>query len=494
MTERTSISVLVLFLGLFGLGCSSSDTSNNDGGLPHCTPGENAACACADGRVGAQECNQQGVFESCQCTGPTPSDCVPGGSAPCACSDGRTGAQLCNEDRVYAVCECTGDPPSDCVPGQSVACACTDGSNGAQVCTDERRYDPCVCDTLDGGPDGGPDAGPDGGPDGGPDADPDGGSDGGSDAGTEWPETPDDYLTGLVSYMATWTVPETDVDGNYVCCKDFGSISKDFIEEGTNNIDNGWVALTDAIGGVTGSLLQEELDSQLQNGDLVILLDHVDYVQDGTPFVLARLDGAFESGTVYPTAAAGNGQFFLLRSSFLQGSGEPNDWYYPAVIDQNTLSASGETFQLAMGIPGLESFLFVIKSIELQADAQVEINGVTYTNGTFSGWILLADVFAGFNAIAASDTCLCLGLYEDLYYYDVDGSWRGNCVADAENLCILEEEEMCALVAGLYCSIFPMILTSATDLDLDPDLAGYEAYSLGLQWTGVTAEVVGIEP
>jgi hypothetical protein len=71
--------------------------------------------------------------------------CVPGHSAACACPNGRSGAQVCRSDRTYDGCVCTSSGAQGCVPGQSTACACTDGRMGAQVCQGDRTYGPCVC-------------------------------------------------------------------------------------------------------------------------------------------------------------------------------------------------------------------------------------------------------------------------------------------------------------------------------------------------------------
>lgn len=61
------------------VGCSSQ---------PHCIPGESESCSCVSGRVGAQVCSPEGVFQACTCLEPSPS----GGGAPSdGGSDGGSG-------------------------------------------------------------------------------------------------------------------------------------------------------------------------------------------------------------------------------------------------------------------------------------------------------------------------------------------------------------------------------------------------------------------
>jgi hypothetical protein len=50
------------------------------------------------------------------CDGAEGSHCVTGASAACACTDGRTGAQVCQPDGTFAACVCADGPPPDAAP------------------------------------------------------------------------------------------------------------------------------------------------------------------------------------------------------------------------------------------------------------------------------------------------------------------------------------------------------------------------------------------
>ncbi len=60
---RLGAGVAVLFLGLGG--CSSDESA----AAGKCTPGQSIACACTDGRSGAQQCQSDGTFAPCECNG-----------------------------------------------------------------------------------------------------------------------------------------------------------------------------------------------------------------------------------------------------------------------------------------------------------------------------------------------------------------------------------------------------------------------------------------
>ncbi len=114
--------------------CSPSSITPPDGGFdatvnnpPRCIAGASAACGCTDGRTGAQICGTDGVYQTCQCTGPVPTGlprCIPNMTASCQCADLRVGAQMCQADGTYSVCSCNGVAPTD---AGDVPVAPTDG-------------------------------------------------------------------------------------------------------------------------------------------------------------------------------------------------------------------------------------------------------------------------------------------------------------------------------------------------------------------------------
>jgi sugar lactone lactonase YvrE len=64
--NRPILAADVFALLLFGAALLSACTSAAE--IASCIPGASAACACTDGRTGAQVCNGDGTFASCSCT------------------------------------------------------------------------------------------------------------------------------------------------------------------------------------------------------------------------------------------------------------------------------------------------------------------------------------------------------------------------------------------------------------------------------------------
>ena len=96
----------------------------------------------------------------------------------------------------------------------------------------------------------------------------------------------------------------------------------------------------------------------MESGDLLILFDH-QLLQFGggmfagmggrslpDEFVLAQLAGSFDAGTTYADAAAGNGQFLISRSSFVEGTGEPANFAFPAQMTADAMSAGPFTLEI----------------------------------------------------------------------------------------------------------------------------------------------------
>lgn len=76
MKRVACASLLGLVVSFVGCG------SDGDGGSPStplCVPGQSVACACTDGRQGAQTCNESGAFDACVCA-PQREDEAPGAS------------------------------------------------------------------------------------------------------------------------------------------------------------------------------------------------------------------------------------------------------------------------------------------------------------------------------------------------------------------------------------------------------------------------------
>jgi len=332
-----------------------------------------------------------------------------------------------------------------------------------------------------------------------------------------WPADPADYTPGPVSYLDTLAIPAVDPGPPAVaeCCKDFGDISRDFIVSGTNNIDNALAVLASQLLGL-GIDFGQILDDSIVSGDLLILFDHQLLQFNGgmfagvgarslpDEFALAQLAGTFDAGTTYDDAAAGNGEFLISRSSFEPGTGEPSNFAHPALMDTTSLSAG--PFTLEIKIPfGFLSLDLVAEAAEVTADhGPISDAGIDYTNGEISGYVPVDDIFAALNEILNSSQCDCLGLAEDVFQQNASGVWTSGmrCLADAATVCALEDEAVCATLAGSdfaadppqVCVVLPGLMAGIADINLDEDTNDFEAMSLGLQFTGVPAQVNGVEP
>jgi len=323
----------------------------------------------------------------------------------------------------------------------------------------------------------------------------------------DWPGTPGGYTPGPVSYMNTLTVPGLDAMSVPTCCKDFGPISKDFIQSGTNNIDNALANLAGSLVGL-GVDIQALLTSAITDGTLAMLLDHRSLDAGALPddFVLAQLLAEFAPGTTYTEANAGTGSFLLDPASFVGATGEPQNFNFPSVMGTPAMSAGPFTFGLTLPL-GFVTLDIQAFETDITGDhGTISAAGIPYTNGTLAAYILLTDVYGAINALLNSPECSCLGLTQDVYTQQPDGSFAATgCVANADLLCALPEEEVCVSLAdpdlfgnpsGVLgaCLVLPGVLNGQADIDLNADPTVYEGMSIGLEYTGTTAAVTGLLP
>jgi len=318
----------------------------------------------------------------------------------------------------------------------------------------------------------------------------------------DWPALTDDYTTGPVSYLNTVQIPGVDGSGVPTCCKDFGTISKDYIQSGTNEIDNALARLANQLIGI-GVDLGAIVSTSVQDGSLVILLDHQALDAGSLPddFALVQLQGSFDAGTTYTEANAGTGEFLVSRSSFVGTTGEPQNYYFPASMGTPAMSAGPFTFSLTLPL-GFVTLDLQAFEAEIAGDhGVISVSGIPYSNGEISAYILVDDIFSAINALLNSSQCSCLGLTGSVYNQQPDGTWSATCVSTAGK-CTLPGEEVCKTLAGNnllgtpqeVCLVLPSVLQNQADLDLNSDPTRYEGMSIGLQFTGTTAAVTGLEP
>jgi hypothetical protein len=383
------------------------------------------------------------------------------------------GASACGDDST----------PVPCTVPSAEACMCEDGRSGVRMCLPTMNWGECDCSvTMDSGV---PDATMDSAlPDAAPDADatvdstlP--------DAGVTWPASPDDYVAGLVSRVDSLTIPAF-TDGVPVdCCRDFGAISRDNITSGTDEMDNAFAELANAVADIGPGLdLQAVLDSTLASGELNILLDHQGFEGDPDPaFILAALDGVPDSGG-----------YLIDRATFMPGTGTPRSLFEPASVDSGNLSAGPGELTLALPFAGI-SLAYTFKDVQIESTVTTTTGGVTYTAGRISGYLPADDYFDVINDFVAT-SCSCLALTEPLY--TGSGSSRANnCLdqATVDTRCPSMADAPCREVAaGADCTASPLLISSLADLDTDTSAAGFESLSLGLRFTAAPVTVTGVTP
>jgi hypothetical protein len=333
-----------------------------------------------------------------------------------------------------------------------------------------------ACSSAGSGGDDDDDVSYDAGPDAAPDAHPP----------IDWPDAPGDYVPTSLSYMSTIAIPSFDGNGDPVCCHDFGNISKDSIEQGTDKIDNALSRVAELLLSV-GTNLQDEIDAALESGTLLNLLDHRDLASGDGPFILVQFLASFAPGTTYVQASAGAGSFVIDPISFVNGTGEPTNYFVNAAMTGGAMTAGPSTLHLSLPF-GSATLEMQLIDARVTGRATLGAGGVSYGDGTVAGVVRLDELFGAFNAYL-EQACGCLALTDPVYYQDDFGDWQAACVPDAEVRCTLPGESPCVNLGDSQevCSFLPIVLRNSADINLDVDSTRYEALSAGFHWTGVQA-------
>lgn len=316
-----------------------------------------------------------------------------------------------------------------------------------------------------------------------------------------WPATPQGYNFGPSTYIASLLIPPLqDMGGVNVatCCRDFGAISKDNVDNGTTYVDNAYAALHHGFAGIPslGIDLQASLNAAIQDGTMVMLLDHPRLNNDTDTFVLAQFLGQFSGATDYAAAAAGTGNFSVDPAGFVGTSGEPAFKFDPAMLNLGAMSGANGGLLLPLRLPGL-TVMLPLMDARISGQATVGPNGVSYAGGTVDGYFKTADLFASLNAHVTSSQCACLGITTPVFTQDLSGNWQSTCLDSAATTCGPQEATCTALADDSLtslCSLLPGVFARGSDLDLDGDTSVYEGFSVGLEWTGAEASLVGLLP
>jgi hypothetical protein len=287
----------------------------------------------------------------------------------------------------------------------------------------------------------------------------------------------------MVSRITSLTIPIPASSGISDCCRDFGAISRDNVESGTDQIDNAFASLAEATVGL-GLDLQAVLDDAVATESLNVLLDHQGFDGDPDPaFILAALDGVPDT----------MGGYLIDRGSFATGTGTPRSLFEPSTLSAGALAAGPGTMTLALPFAGV-TLAYTFDDVRIESTVTVAA-GVTYTTGMLSGYLKVDDYFGGINDFV-SGSCPCLGLSGPLYSR-TSTTWTEQCmdITTATTLCPAAADAGCREVAsGTDCTASPVIIPALADLDTDPGQMGFESLSLGLRFTAVPVTVSGVTP
>ncbi len=293
-----------------------------------------------------------------------------------------------------------------------------------------------------------------------------------------------------VSYTSEANVPPEE-DDEWRCCKDFGEIS-----DNPGEIDNAYAELADllSLGGVD---LEEGIENQIQDGNLVILMNHLGVSEEGATYDIEAYLGAFAEGTIYEDAKAGDGEFEIEDVSF-DDQGNPQVVFEDAVLQDGELQAGPTNITLAVGV-GEDALTLDLRDTELRADASFSNGGIQLDNGELSAYLLVDDLFEALNDFLESDTCQCLGVGDDpVFVQDGPADWSSDCRepegddGDGDgHTC--EEDDICAVLGSqdsIACTVgIPTLLPPEADLDTSDDGTN-DALSIGLEWVGVPGTIV----
>lgn len=293
-----------------------------------------------------------------------------------------------------------------------------------------------------------------------------------------WPDTPDDYTHSGMSRIDSMSLPEFDSTMGPACCRDFGAISRDFIEEGTDLIDNALGSFIDSMSGM-GMDFDATMNEAINDDELVILFDHVllDGVTDPDGFILVRLDGE-------PDGSSG---YLVSRSSFVGDTGTPRETF-PAQANFGAVTAYPGVFE--MPIPTTIIATYPVQDTMIIGDIALEGGGVSWTDATLSGYLLLTDFLDGINKWLV-DHCDCVGPDGSTFARETDGSISDECTDLDSTTCDPEADGACIQFAT-FCPAFIVLVENLADLEIDASVDGYDAISWGMHFTAVPADVTGI--
>ncbi|MBW2260686.1 MAG: hypothetical protein JRG91_01840 [Deltaproteobacteria bacterium] len=295
---------------------------------------------------------------------------------------------------------------------------------------------------------------------------------------TGWPSTSSAYTFDIAAVVDSISLPMSS-GGFPTCCRDFGTISADYIERGTHNIDNSLAELLAALEMMGGPDFEVTMNAAISSGALNILLEHrgLDGETDADGFCLVRFNGA-------PAGSAGH---LAYDTFFVTGTGTPLETFPASMSSGDMLTARGSFEMLIpLAVPVTAKF----EDAELTGTATVSTPGVTYSAGTLSGYVTLDEFFSALNDYVQTD-CACLSAPDPVFRRLSDGTVEEHCTDLTPSTCAAAGNDTCAAL-GTNCSTLVPLFVSAADLELESTRTGYDAISFGMAWTAVPATISGV--
>ena len=307
----------------------------------------------------------------------------------------------------------------------------------------------------------------------------------------DFPDDDDNYIPGIGSYVATLTVPDIEM-GDPTCCYDFQSKSKN------DGVDNGYALFVQYLGNDQSLNFQGIIDDVLDAGRLIWLFDPRGLRIDRTDqFTLALLHGRFEGATTVVEANAGEGTFDIRRSSFVEGTGTPKSYFDGATFNHSLSSVFTGARNIEIPFPLFGGYVDMpLRDARITGTASATRDGVTYTRGELSGYIVEDDFYQALND-TLTEKCSCISA--DLPVFTKSGdNWTADCPStiDLTNNCDAAEEEICIGIAGTpandgLCTVVTFLSANQLDIDSDGD-AEYDAMSFGVEFTAKEAILIDV--
>lgn len=370
-----------------------------------------------------------------------------------------------------------GDEDADGGPGDA-----DDGGNGDEDADDGGGDD--NPDADDGGTDGEVDGGEDDGGmdagDAGPDAEPDAGEPNCAFPPPEDSDCPDgDHGPG--SFFNEFEIQES---GD--CCKDF---------DGDGSPDSAVGDLAATIESFMGVDFNDEIDQQIQDGDLIYLLEYADWRNPNDDSALdVWLYFGEDTDNDFQPNLNGNGDFYITPES-LDDNGDPRSDFPSASITAGLFYVNDGQAPLMLPA-GTDLTEVQVEGIELEAmvepDPDLEAGGrVGLTDGELAAEVLLDDLFGAINDVA--EECSCISQSTHPVFTEESTGWTCNSTQQDANQCSGTGNPCEFFSDPFQCDLAAGTIESEADIDTDGDGVD-DALSMGATFEAVGAEIVGVAP